>query len=73
MGVCMEGGWSCRGDEGGHGYEAAAPQSRSVCCIRHSGTVDVQRLAVLRRSMQHAEAHTFFQCGWVWSRGQIHA
>lgn len=36
-----------------------------VCCsTRHSGTVDVQRLAVLPWSMEHAEAHTFFQWSW---------
>lgn len=35
-----------------------------VCCsVRYSGTVDVQRLAVLLWSMEHAEVHTFFQCG----------
>lgn len=35
-----------------------------VCCsIRHSGTVDVQRLAVLLRSMEHAEEHIFIQHG----------
>lgn len=35
-----------------------------VCCsVRPSGTVDVQRLAVLLQSMQHAEVHTFFQRG----------
>lgn len=36
-----------------------------VCCsVWCSGTVDVQRLAVLLRSMERAEVHTFFQCNW---------
>lgn len=35
-----------------------------VCfSIRGSGTVDVQRLAVLLWSMEHAEAHTFIHSG----------
>lgn len=34
-----------------------------VCfSIRCSGTVDVQRLALLLWSMEHAEVHTFIHC-----------
>lgn len=51
---------------GGWGARACGIRGRCspvhVCCSgRHSGTVDVQRLAVLLRSMEHAEVHTFFQ------------
>ena len=45
------------------GCKAAAPTVPVCCSVRHSGTVDVQRLAVLPWSMEHAEAHTFFQGG----------
>ena len=52
------------GDRGGSGIRGRCNAVLVCCSIRHSGTVDVQRLAVLLWSMEHAEAHIFFQCGW---------
>lgn len=52
------------GDGGGSGIRGRCTTVLVCCSIRRSGTVDVQRLAVLLWSMEHAEVHTFFQGGW---------
>lgn len=53
-------GWRALGGEGGGGGRRTWVRCSSVhvCCSGcYSGTVDVQRLAVLLRSMEHAEVH----------------
>lgn len=61
-GTRREGGGLCGTDDSAwSGVWGRFPTALGCCSTRRSGTVDVQRLAVLLWSMKHAEAHTFFQ------------